>query len=180
MMDEFIDVVDEKDRVIKKVRRSVCHKKNLRHRRVAVLIFKDDSYRETLLQKRSNSKDIAPGKWAHLEGHLCSGESYLNGARREIEEEMFDLKNTASKVKLVKLFKFKSSLDGDEVFITVFRAVLPGPFHLQKEEVERYRFVKINDLIKDVRLQPRKYTETCRLLFREYAQEFLKHARRAY
>ncbi|MFH0701013.1 MAG: NUDIX domain-containing protein [Candidatus Woesearchaeota archaeon] len=180
MIDEFIDVVDEKDRIIKKMRRSLCHKRNLRHRRVAVLIFKNDSYRETLLQKRSKSKDVAPGKWAHLEGHLCSGDSYLDAAKRETEEEMFNGRKLNQKLKLEKLFKFKSSLDGDEVFITVFRAVLPGPFHLQKEEVDRYKFVKIKDLIKNVKSHPRKYTETCRLLFREYGEEFFKHVRRNY
>lgn len=169
-MDELIDAVDEKDKVMRKVHRSVCHKKHLRHRRVAVLIFGDSKYKYALLQKRSKSKDVSPGKWAHLEGHLLAGEDYLQGAKREIEEEMF--RGQKIKVpKLEKLFKFKSSLDKDEVFITVFRTVIRGPFKLQKEEVASYKFVLLKDVLKDIKLHPRKYTEMCRLLFREYVRE---------
>ncbi len=175
-MDEWIDVVDEKDRVIKKVRRSEAHRNNLRHRRVAVLIFGDASHRYALLQKRSKSKDVSPGKWAHLEGHLASGENYLQGAKREIEEEMFCGEKLKQKIKFERLFKLKSCLDQDNVFIMVFRAVITGPFKLQKEEVASYKFVPIKELILDVKKHPAKYTETCRLLFRQYAEEF--HGRR--
>jgi len=169
-MDEWIDVVDEKDRVIRKVRRSQAHRKHLRHRRSAVLIFGDSKYHYTLLQKRSKSKDVAPGKWAHLEGHLASGENYMQGAKREIEEEMFRGQKISG-IKLQKLFKIKCSLDNDEVFITVFRTLIKGPFKLQKEEVATYKFVLLKDLLKDIKLHPKKYTETSRLLFKEYVRE---------
>jgi len=176
-MIERIDVVDEQDRVIKSVSRKIAHQKELRHRRSAVLIFKDDSFRQTLLQKRSRSKDICPGKWAHLEGHLLSGENYLQGAKREIEEEMFRGKKIKLPHKLERLFKIKCSLDQDKVFITVYRTILPGPFLLQKEEVSRYKFIDIKELIKEMRSHPRKYTETGRLLFNHYAEAFL-HGKR--
>ncbi|MFA6461035.1 MAG: NUDIX domain-containing protein [Candidatus Woesearchaeota archaeon] len=176
-MVEKIDVVDERDRVIGKALRSMVHKKRLRHRRVAVLIFMDDSYQHTLIQKRSKMKDVAPGKWAHLEGHILAGESYLQGAKREIEEEMFQGKTVKLKNKLELLFKLKSSLDQDQVFLAVYRTILNGPFKLQKEEVAQYKFIRVPELVRDIKAHPRKYTETARAVFIEYAQEFY-HGRR--
>ncbi|MBI4983091.1 NUDIX domain-containing protein [Candidatus Woesearchaeota archaeon] len=176
-MDEWIDIVNDQDQVIGRTRRSICHQKRLLHRRVAVLIFRDNSLTDTLIQRRSKHKDIAPGKLAHLEGHVRSGENYFQAALREIKEEMLQHLKLSQYPRLKKLFKFKSALDNDNVFITVYRMVLPGPFHSQPEEVTNYRFVNIHKLIKDIKLHPRRYTGTCRLLFLQYEEEFLTDGR---
>ena len=57
------------------------------HRAVHILVFNQRG--ELFLQKRSMSKDNDPGMWdSSAAGHVDSGESYLDCATREIEEEL--------------------------------------------------------------------------------------------
>ena len=67
---EFFDIVDDEDRVIGQAPRSQCHgDPRLVHRVAHVLVF--NSRGELLLQKRSVTKDIQPGKWdTSVGGHL--------------------------------------------------------------------------------------------------------------
>ncbi|MDA8078860.1 MAG: NUDIX domain-containing protein [Nitrospiraceae bacterium] len=86
--DEILEVVDKEGNVIGQARRSVLHSDpELIHRVVHVLVF--DSQSRLLLQKRSMSKDTAPGKWdTSVGGHVAPGEAVLRAALREMQEEL--------------------------------------------------------------------------------------------
>ena len=88
MEEEFLDVVTEKGEVIKVLPRSRIHgDPTLLHRVVHVLVF--NSKDDLLLQKRSMSKDVAPGKWdTSVGGHVNAGESLEEAVMREMEEEL--------------------------------------------------------------------------------------------
>jgi isopentenyldiphosphate isomerase len=85
---EMFEIVDEQDRVIGLRPRSQCHgDPTLVHRVAHVLIVNEAG--ELLLQKRSQRKDIQPGKWdTSVGGHLDPGEDYLAAACREMREEL--------------------------------------------------------------------------------------------
>lgn len=85
---EMFEIVDEEDRVIGLAPRSRCHgDPSLIHRVAHVLVF--NRHGELLLQKRSENKDIQPGRWdTSVGGHLSPGESYLEAAYREMAEEL--------------------------------------------------------------------------------------------
>ena len=69
---EIFDIVDENDRVIGQAPRSECHgNPALVHRVAHVLVF--NSRGELLLQKRSQAKDIQPGKWDTILGAYVYG-----------------------------------------------------------------------------------------------------------
>lgn len=87
-MEELFDIVDDQDRVIGQAPRSACHgNPALIHRVAHVLVF--NSAGEILLQKRSSSKDVQPGRWdTSVGGHLDPGEDYRAGALREMAEEL--------------------------------------------------------------------------------------------
>ncbi len=87
-MREVFDIVDENDAVIGAAPREQCHgDPALVHRVAHVLVF--NSRGELLLQKRSRSKDIQPGRWdTSVGGHLDPGETYLEAAYREMKEEL--------------------------------------------------------------------------------------------
>lgn len=87
MSDQF-EIVDENDRVIGLAPRRECHgNPRLIHRAAHVLVF--NSVEQLLLQKRSESKDIQPGRWdTSVGGHLDPGEDYLAAAQREMAEEL--------------------------------------------------------------------------------------------
>ena len=86
-MTEYFDKVDQNDHVIGKISREQAHKFNLMHR--AVHIFIKDKNGKWLLQKRSAKKDLDPLLLTtSCSGHVDSGESYLDAAVRECEEEL--------------------------------------------------------------------------------------------
>jgi len=87
-MEEYLEIVDEKDHVVGKALRSECHgNPSLVHRVVHVLLV--DEQGRILLQKRSPAKDIQPGKWdTSVGGHLNIGEDYETAVCREMKEEL--------------------------------------------------------------------------------------------
>lgn len=85
---EMFEIVDDEDRVIGLRPRAECHGNPALVHRVAHVLIVDGQGR-LLLQKRSQNKDIQPGKWdTSVGGHLDPGEDYLAAARREMAEEL--------------------------------------------------------------------------------------------
>ncbi len=166
-MEEIIDIVDENDNVIGTDTKKNAHLKQLWHRAAAVLIFKDESLNETLLQKRSKTKEQEPGLLCQHGGHLTSGETYLQGALRELHEEML-VGLSLPNVDLSPLFRLKNAYENE--FQLVYKLVYSGPFNIDKEEVEEYFWVKVDELMKDIKAHPEKYTQTCKCIFNEYQQ----------
>lgn len=85
--EEMVDVVNGSDEVVGKAPRKSIHKTELLHR--AVHIFLIDPQGRMWLEKRSMNVDTFPGHYSSAAaGHVRSGESYLQGAEREVLEEI--------------------------------------------------------------------------------------------
>lgn len=85
--EELFDVVDAHDVVQRVEPRRVVHVNNLSHRAVHMILR--DTSGAVLLQKRSMWKDRNPGLWdSSAAGHVDSGETYGEAARRELQEEL--------------------------------------------------------------------------------------------
>lgn len=87
-MEEMIDVLDENGvKTGEIITRKETHKKGIWHRCIVVAII--DSNNEILMQQRSYKKDTNPGKWdVSVAGHISSGQTSLEAAIREVEEEV--------------------------------------------------------------------------------------------
>lgn len=84
---EQVDIVDEQDRVVGLASRARMRAENLWHRTVAVLCV--NSAGHVYLHQRSHDKDLFPGAFdAFVSGCVRAGDSYLDSARRELEEEL--------------------------------------------------------------------------------------------
>jgi isopentenyldiphosphate isomerase len=88
IQEELIDVVNEKGEVIQTLPRSEIHgNPSLLHMVVHVLVINKAG--DILLQKRSLTKDVAPGRWdTSVGGHVNAGESLEDAANRETAEEL--------------------------------------------------------------------------------------------
>jgi len=171
-MEEDVDIVDENDNVVDRELKSKCHRDMLLHRGAAILVFKDNSYTETIIQKRS-MKISNPGKLCIPGGHLSSGEDYITGAKRELQEELFHWQELPKEIEFEELFKIKKSTDHDYEFNVVYRVVHLGPFSKDPDEVEDYFFEDIKETLKKIKTEPKNYTETTALLLKEYQKRFM-------
>lgn len=135
--EEILEVVDKNDRVTGMERRGVIHEKGLMHRSAQVLVF--NSRGELFLQKRSDSKDEFPGLWdSSAAGHVDPGESYLECARRELEEELGILQPG----QLEEVCRFPASRETGFEHCAVHRCTYDGPLTLQPAEVEDGRWLE--------------------------------------
>lgn len=131
MAEEIFDVVNERDEVIGQAPRREVHARGWRHRAVHVLVF--NARGEVFLQKRSQLKDSAPGKWdSSASGHVDGGEDYDACAVRELREEIGLVARQAPR----RLFKLEARPETGWEFCWIYRCENEGPFVLQPEEIE--------------------------------------------
>jgi len=134
-MPELCDIVTEENIVVGHRARSDCHgNPELIHRAVHILVFNSDW--QLLLQKRSLSKEVQPGRWdSSVGGHVEAGENYLAAARREMKEEL-----GLSELPLTLLYpsKIRNSFESENVM--TFLARYDGAVDFSAEEIAEVRY----------------------------------------
>jgi isopentenyl-diphosphate delta-isomerase len=167
-LDELFDVVDEQDRVVGRATRREVHARGLRHRAVHVWVFNQAG--ELFLQKRSMSKDSAPGLWdSSCSGHLDVGEDYDAAARRELSEELgwkLDERGVgASRPRLKRLLRLDACVETGWEFVWLYRTAGEGPFTLHPEEIERGEWVTPAELTRRLASRPQDYSRAFRFIW---------------
>ncbi|HZA38377.1 MAG TPA: NUDIX domain-containing protein, partial [Candidatus Baltobacteraceae bacterium] len=120
-------------RILRCARRSAVHGNNLRHRAVHILIF--DQAGEVYLQQRSRWKDRHPLRWdSSAAGHVATGESYEETARRELEEEL------GINVPLEKILELPASAHTEQEFVWLYRGKIRGNPIINPREIETGTF----------------------------------------
>ncbi len=142
--EEMLDLLDEGGRIVGRVRRGDVHgNPALRHR--AVHIFVVNPAGDYYLQKRSRLKRVAPGLWdTSVGGHVPAGESYEEGALRELAEELGILLPDASALERHHDWVWSTGFETEHTRTYLLRwdgAVRPDPV-----EVEEGRFWTPNEL----------------------------------
>jgi 8-oxo-dGTP pyrophosphatase MutT (NUDIX family) len=133
--DEMVVIVDDENRVVGATTRAEMRRLRLPHRSTYILVF--NSRGELFVQKRTLTKDIFPGYFDPASGGVVlEGESYEQGAARELEEEL-----GIRGVPLVFQFEFRYSDAGVRVWGSVYSCIYDGPMVLQAEEIESGFFI---------------------------------------
>ncbi len=160
MVEEVFDVVDETDQVIGQNSRREVHRSGLRHRAVHVLVY--NSKGELFLQKRSMLKDCSPGLWdSSSSGHLDTGESYDDCARREVKEEL----GVSLQDDPVRQFKLAACPATGQEFCWIYRAASEGPFTLQPEEIDCGDWFTVPQIDKWISESPHEFCEAFKLIW---------------
>ncbi len=138
--EEIFDIVDRSDIVIGQRKRWQVHKDiSLIHRAVYILLF--NSQNQLFFQQRSETKDTDPLLWTvSCTGHVESGQTYLNAANRELEEE---LGITSS---ITFRDKFLISYPNETEMTVLFEGKSNGPFRLHPLEIKDGRFFSQKEL----------------------------------
>lgn len=170
-MIEQIIAVDKFDKEIGPIEKMEAHYKGVLHRAFSILVF--NSKNELLLQKRAEKKYHTPGLWTNT---CCShpryGEKLEDAIYRRLREEMgftCDLKEIFSFVYDVKFEDNLFENEYDHVFIGTY----DGEVVVNKDEVDDFKWVNIDEIREDIANRPEVYTYWFKYLFNNIANDDL-------
>jgi 8-oxo-dGTP pyrophosphatase MutT (NUDIX family) len=146
--DEIVVIVDAHNNIVGTAPRREMRASRLPHRSTYILVF--NSKGELYVQKRTPTKDVFPGFYdVAAGGVVLAGETYEQGAERELEEEM-----GVRTVPLTRLFDFYFADDHTRLWGCAFTCVYDGAVSLQEEEVESGTFKALNDILRQAETEP--------------------------
>ena len=168
---EMMDVVNEQDEIINTVSQPEIYEKKLTHRIVHVFVLNPENGK-IYLQKRSDMKSYLPGYYCtSAGGHVRSGESYEEAAKRELQEEI------GLTTQLEKIGSMNFILNEQNRFIDLFVTYANEGFNFTDGEVAGGRFfgvLEVDTLIKSgKKIHPQ--LEHCYNWIKENKPELLKH-----
>ncbi|MFH1182118.1 MAG: isopentenyl-diphosphate Delta-isomerase [Candidatus Woesearchaeota archaeon] len=153
---EFVVLVDRDNKKVGVEEKLKAHIDGKLHRAFSILVF--NSKGELLLQQRAKSKYHCPGLWSNTCcSHPRPGESYFRAVHRRLREEMgFDcaLKKHFCFVYKAKFSNGLTEHEHDTVFVGRF----DGKPELNRKEAMAYRWMPLDELKKDIKAHPAKYT----------------------
>ena len=143
---EYFDVVDDGDNVVGRRPGRECIRLGLLHRAIAILLF--DEYGSLYVQRRADWMGWYPGRWTlSVMGHVSSGETYEQAAKRELSEEL----GVECELKQIAKVKTPDWPYGDLIereYLAVFEGHTTSPKIMLSEETEEGRFVGFKEFIK--------------------------------
>jgi isopentenyldiphosphate isomerase len=145
--DELVDVIDEAGNTIGVVTRRQMRAQRLPHRCTYVLVF--NAVGELFIHLRTVTKDVYPSHWdVCIGGVLAAGETFDQGARREIQEEL-GIDAVAE-----PLFPIHYVDDATFAYGMAYHIIHDGPFRLQVEEIVRGEFVPVAEALERIGREP--------------------------
>jgi len=156
MVEEKVVLVDKSGNQIGLMPKLEAHQKGILHRAFSIFLFNSEN--QILLQKRSLIKYHSGGLWTNTCcSHPRDGEDIIDAGKRRLYEEM------GIKTELKKEFEFtynavlKNGLTEHE-----FDHVLIGNFNgtpiLNKDEVEDWKWMSLEEIEKDINENKEDYT----------------------
>ena len=141
MPEDPLKLVDRHGRPVGQAPREVCHgNPSLTHQVVHVLVLSSEG--RIYLQKRSESKDIQPGKWdTSVGGHVLPDETTTLAARREMAEELGIRREP---VEFLYSYVHQNSVESEQV--TTYMCVYNDPIQPDPEEISEGRFWDIDEI----------------------------------
>lgn len=164
-MEEQVVLVDENDQQIGLMPKMEAHEKAILHRAFSVFTFNKKG--ELLLQQRAKSKYHSPLLWTNTCcSHQREGETNIEAGKRRLEEEM----GFSTELKEVFSFIYKAPFDNgltehelDHVMVGYF----DGTPKINREEVDNYKWMNLEDVKVDIENNPDIYTAWFKIIFKE-------------
>jgi len=165
-MEEQVVLVSENDEILGFMEKQQAHINGILHRAFSVFLFNKNG--EMLLQKRAASKYHSPNQWTNAVcSHPRRGETYLEGAKRRLKEELGIETNLEEKFHFIYKAHVGDNLwehELDHVFIGNYE----GEFHLNPQEVSEVRYISSENLEKELSENPENFTEWFKIILDEY------------
>ena len=173
MEEENVILVNQNDEQIGLMPKMEAHEKAVLHRAFSVFVLNDKN--EIMLQQRASQKYHSPLLWTNTCcSHQREGETNIQAGSRRLFEEM------GFETGLKELFHFiyKAPFDNgltehelDHVMIGYYN----DEPKINPEEVENWKWMSIEDVAKDIQLQPEIYTVWFKIIFDEFYHFLEEH-----
>ena len=173
MKEEEVILVNELDEPIGLMPKLEAHQKAVLHRAFSVFVLNDQN--EIMLQQRAHHKYHSPLLWTNTCcSHQRNGETNIEAGSRRLFEEM------GFQTDLKELFHFiyKAPFDNgltehelDHVMIGYYN----GSPNINHEEVEDWKWMKIEDVKTDMLVNAAIYTVWFRIIFDEFYHYLENH-----
>jgi isopentenyldiphosphate isomerase len=160
--EEWFDVVNERDEVVRRATRREVHATGLWHRAVHIMVF--DTAKRVFLQKRSMLKDLSPGLWdSSCSGHLDAGEDYDQAAIRELGEEI-GVRLKADEVP-ARWFRVDACEPTGWEFVWVYRLAYEGVITLDPLEIQYGEWVAPAEVSSRIAARPDDFCPSFKLIW---------------
>ena len=170
MVEEKVILLDTNDNPIGLMNKLEAHEKALLHRAFSVFILNDKN--ELMLQQRAHHKYHSPLLWTNTCcSHQRENETNIQAGTRRLREEM----GFETELKEMFHFIYKAPFDNgltehelDHVMIGYYNDI---PV-INKEEVESWKWMKIEEVKNDMLVNPDFYTVWFKIIFEEFYHHF--------
>ncbi len=174
MEEEKVILVNELDEQIGLMPKLEAHEKAILHRAFSVFVLNNQN--EIMLQQRAHQKYHSPLLWTNTCcSHQREGETNIQAGNRRLYEEM----GFSTELKELFHFIYKAPFDNgltehelDHVMIGYY----DGEPVINIDEVEAWKWMKIEDVKDDILLNPEIYTVWFKIIFDEFYHFLEEHA----
>ncbi|GAL68156.1 isopentenyl-diphosphate Delta-isomerase [Jejuia pallidilutea] len=166
MKEEKVILVNEQDEQIGVMPKMEAHEKALLHRAFSVFIFNDNN--DLMLQQRALTKYHSPGLWTNTCcSHQREGETNIDAGKRRLMEEMGFVTDLKESISFIYKAPFDNGLTEHE-----YDHVLLGKYNatpnINKEEVEDWKWMPLEDVRADITARPELYTAWFKVIFDKF------------
>jgi len=166
MKEEQVILVNEKDEQIGLMPKMEAHEKAVLHRAFSVFVFNDNN--ELLLQQRAADKYHSPLLWTNTCcSHQRNGETNIEAGKRRLQEEMGFVCELEEKTSFIYKAPFDNGLTEHELDHVMVGSYNENPV-INREEVERFKWMKLEEVKNDIETNPDVYTEWFKIIFAKY------------
>lgn len=152
---EYVDSLDDRGKPTgETASRDVAHQRGLWH--LVVHIWIVNSKNEVLLQKRVRTKKTYPDMWGmSTEGHIIAGQTSLDGAQRELNEEL-GLTIAPAEIHHLMTYKHASVIYVDSIrnhYIDVYlikKDIDIKDIIIQEEELSAVKWMPLTDYLREL------------------------------
>jgi isopentenyl-diphosphate delta-isomerase len=170
VVEEKVILVDTNDNPIGLMNKLEAHEKAILHRAFSVFILNDKN--ELMLQQRAHHKYHSPLLWTNTCcSHQRENEINIQAGTRRLREEM----GFETELKEMFHFIYKAPFDNgltehelDHVMLGYYND-MPD---INKDEVESWKWMKIEDVKNDMIVNPNLYTVWFKIIFEEFYHHF--------
>ncbi len=170
MIEEKVILVDTNDNPIGLMNKLEAHEKAVLHRAFSVFILNDKN--ELMLQQRAHLKYHSPLLWTNTCcSHQRENETNIQAGTRRLREEMGFETELKEMFHFIYKAPFDNGLTEHELDHVMLGNYNDTPF-INKDEVESWKWMKIEDVKNDMIMNPNLYTVWFKIIFEEFYHHF--------